>query len=52
MRSSIPEKKPKKIILSSDAETNKKKVSSDRIIVKNVFGRLCTLWALIGRKWR
>lgn len=47
---------PKKVYQNSplsttDQEINRK-ISSDRIIVENYFGRLCSLWTLFSHKWR
>ena len=47
-----PKRKPKNGFLTLDEERENKLVSSDRIIVENWFGRLCTLWTLFANKWR
>lgn len=47
-----PKKKPPRGSLSdSDKEFNRN-VSSDRIIVENFFGRMCSLWGLMSHKYR
>lgn len=44
-------KRPNGHLSLSDIAFNRK-LSSDRIIVENYFGRLCSLWALLSQKWR
>lgn len=34
-----------------EEEEENKRLNSDRIIVKNYFGRLCGLWAVDGSKF-
>ena len=43
-RAVLPIKKTMKKSLALQEEVFNKKVSSDRIIVKNFFGRMCVLW--------
>ena len=38
-------------ILSREVEVFHEKLSPDRILVENYFGRLCKLWGLLGRKY-
>jgi len=38
--------------LTVEEEATNRNISSDRIIVENYFGRLCTLWALCSDKYR
>lgn len=52
LRTVHPKKKPQNGILSMEDEAYNKKVSSDRIIVENYFGRLCSLWAIAATKYR
>ena len=47
-----PIKRPPRGVLSMSDEAFNRRVSSDRIIVENWFGRLSGLWALFGAKWR
>lgn len=47
-----PVKKRANQRLSLSDERFNKKVSSDRIIVENFFGRVCGLWSVLQRKWR
>jgi hypothetical protein len=44
-------KQPNRRLSRSDEESNKT-ISSDRIIVENYFGRLCTLWGICSNKFR
>lgn len=48
----IPKKKAKGGSLSHDERRVNHKISSDHIIVENVFGRLSTLWAIMANKLR
>lgn len=48
-RAVTSKKKPKGGIWSCEAEDNHRKVTSDRII-RELFGRLCLLWNIIGNK--
>ena len=51
MRAVVPRKKPlRSVMLLEDVRFNRK-LSSDRIIVENYFGRLSQLWAILSRKW-
>ena len=47
---------PKKMLqngrLNIDEERITRQVSSDRIIVENYFGRLCSLWGVMDCKWK
>ena len=52
IRAIMPKKKPKGGSLSHDEQRINRKISSDCIIVENVFGRLSTLWAIMANKWR
>lgn len=52
LRAIHPIKKPPRGALSVSDEMFNRKVSSDRIIVENYFGRLCGLWTLFSSKWR
>ena len=47
-----PAKRSRNRSLSREEESFNRKVASDRIILENVFGRLCTLWRIIGCKFR
>lgn len=38
--------------LSLRDESFNRLVSSDRVLVENYFGKMCTLWALAASKWR
>ncbi|KAL4130024.1 hypothetical protein PRIC2_006030 [Phytophthora ramorum] len=38
--------------LTLKEETTNRNITSDRIVVENYFGRLCTLWALCSDKYR
>ena len=51
-RGVTPCKKPRNGTLSRSDERYNCKLSSDRVIVENVFGRLCGLWTHLSRKWR
>ena len=52
IRAVMPEKKPKGGSLSHDDQRVNRKISADRIIVENVFGRISTLWKIMSNKWR
>ena len=52
LRSVIPRRKPINGHFSIHDEAQNKKISSDRIIVENVFGRLCTNWNILSSKYR
>lgn len=47
-----PCKKPIRDVIYLSDEADNRKESSDRIVVENYFGRLCSLWILLSRKWR
>ena len=49
LRSIRPKKKPKGRPLDRLDEQRNKDVSSDRVIVENYFGRLCSLWEICHR---
>ena len=51
LRAVIPKKKPARGVLSRDDEEFNKKLSSDRIIVENFFGRLGMLWTVCSAKY-
>ena len=51
-RSIIPTKKPRNASLSVTEKQGNKNIASDRIIVKNYFGRKVSLWGLMTRKYR
>ena len=48
----LPKKKPRNGTLTLEDKLGNKMVASDRIIVKNFFGRLCSLWGLMHKKFR
>lgn len=52
LRAIHPCKKPINGSLSLADESRNRKISSDRVIVENYFGRLCNLWNLLCAKWR
>lgn len=52
MRVVHPKRKPPHGILTVEEENTNKKISSDRIIVENFFGRVCGLWTILGSKYR
>jgi len=52
IRTICPKKKPPHGVLSLEDESNNKRLSSDRIIVENFFGRMCGLWSLMSSKYR
>lgn len=52
MRAISPKKKKPNQHLSLSEEAFNRRVASDRIIVENYFGRLCSLWNLLSFKWR
>ena len=51
VRAIYPWKKPPRWLLSAEDDAFNKKVSADRIIVENVFGRACALWAVLSAKF-
>ncbi len=51
-RGIVPKKKPPRGALTLSEEGFNRSVASDRIIVENFFGRLCTLWIVVSNKWR
>lgn len=52
MRCITPYKKPRQGDLTVHQERYNKKLSSDRIIVENFFGRMQSLWGIMGTKYR
>lgn len=52
LRGIHPRKKPRNGHLSASEVADNVKLSSDRIIVENFFGRQCSLWGLMANKWR
>lgn len=52
LRVIVPKKKPPRGSLTVDDADKNFKISSDRIIVENYFGRLCGLWTLFASQWR
>lgn len=42
-----PKKKPPRRELTAADALKDRQISSDRIIVENFFGRLCTLWVIV-----
>ena len=52
VRAIIPIKRPPRGVLSMSDEAFNRRVSSDRILVENYFGRLSNLWSLFAVKWR
>ena len=52
IRAIHPRRKPSGHRLSSADEETNRKISSDRIIVENFFGRLCSLWGICSDKYR
>ena len=47
-----PTKKPINGTMTQAEVSNNRHISSDRIIVENVFGRLCGLWNDMAAKWK
>ena len=52
VRALIPKKKPSGNVLTFDEQRENDRISSDRVIVENFFGRLKTLWALSSDSYR
>lgn len=52
MRGFYTRKRPVLGVLFSAEVVYNKKLSTNRIIIKNLFGRLSEVWALLARKWR
>lgn len=52
LKESFTRKRPALGILSMEDERCNKKVSSDRILVENVFGKLSSLWSVLSYKYR
>lgn len=52
VRAVTPRKKPAHGSLTREDEDYNKKLSSDRIILENVFKRLCQLWVVMSQKLR
>ena len=48
----MPVKKRPNQRFSLSEERYNRKVSADRILVENFFGRVCGLWGVLDRKWR
>ena len=51
VRSIQPKKQPRNGSLSADDIERNHRVSSDRVIVENYFGRLCMLWKIMYKKF-
>jgi len=51
IRSTIPSKKPRTRSLTSAEKRRNEKVSADRIIVENFFGREVTLWKVLDNRF-
>ena len=49
----LPKKKPKRGFLTAEEECQNRRKAGDRIMVENCFGRLSTMWAVMGnrRSW-
>ena len=52
VRAIYPTKKPPMRTLTLKQKAENKRISADRIIVENFFGRLCTLWDVLAAKYR
>lgn len=52
LRAILPKKKPNLGVLNLEEKKKNKKISEDRIIVENFFGRFVTLWSVFGRRFR
>ena len=52
IRAVLSKKKSKGGSLSHDDQRVNGKITADRIIAENVFGRMSTLWAIMSNKWR
>ncbi|KAE8966539.1 hypothetical protein PR001_g28375 [Phytophthora rubi] len=52
MRVLDPKHRRPTVPLTLEEDNTNREISSDRIIVENYFGRLCTLWALASDKYR
>jgi hypothetical protein len=52
MRVVIPTRRRPSTPLTVDQEAINHDISSDRVVVENFFGRLCTLWSLCSDKYR
>lgn len=50
IRAVLPKKKPSFENLLLEARKKNKKIGTDRVIVKNVFGRLSILWAALSHR--
>lgn len=48
----VPRKKPENVNLDHEDPRQNDRISSDRVIVENYFGRLGTLWTRVGSKYR
>ena len=46
----MPKKKPRGVLSHVEQRVNRK-ISSNRIIVNNIFGSLSTLWTIMADKW-
>ena len=51
LRAVTPRKKPARGVLGREDEWFNKKLSSDRILVENYFGRMGQLWSVLSRKF-
>lgn len=49
LRTIGPLRKPIGSELSTNQKEFNKKVSSDRVVVENYFGRMCSLWKVLAR---
>ena len=47
-----PKKKPARAMLDAEDVRYNRKISSDRVIVANYFGRACGLWNVLSSKYR
>ena len=52
IRAVLRKKTPKGGFLTAEEERQNRRKAGDRIIVENWFGRLSTLWAVMGNRWR
>ncbi|KAJ8577028.1 hypothetical protein ON010_g2179 [Phytophthora cinnamomi] len=52
MRVLIPKRSRPAVPLTVEEEAVNHDISSDRVVVENYFGRLCTLWSLCSDKYR
>ena len=52
VRAVYPSRKPPMRSLSLEQKAKNKRISHDRIIVENFFGRVCTFWNVLASKYR